>query len=272
MRRGGTLSSPGLHARQRLHVTLGSRGAEERHGHRTDPYYSPHLSLDGHQFAIKPRVVPPLPLDRPLRIAFCTEALGQGCAGESLFDLVSGLKRERHDPVVVSLNDGSMRGSYERADVEIRVLAAPPLQILRRLRDYEPWLAKLRAEIDFDAFDVVCADTASAFWAIDAAQRSGIPSIWIIRETVTSKRCFRDLPTEIAAIAVACFGFPYRVMFGSSSARKGWAELDRLDNLDLIEDGPDPSRSKAATLSTYAVILTDAAFSAVPPRELARHG
>jgi GT2 family glycosyltransferase len=236
----------------------------ERHGHRTDPYYSPHLSLDGHQFAIKPRVVPPLPLDRPLRIVFCTEALGEDGAGESLFDLVSGLKREGTiEPVVVSLKDGSMRGSYERDDIEDRVLAATPLQTLRKLRDYELWLAKVRAEIDFEVFDVVCADNASTFWAIDAAQRSGVPSIWIIRETVTPNRYFHDLPAEIAAIARGCFGFPYRVMFGSSSGRKGWAELDRLDNYDLIEDGPDPSK---ATLSTYAVILTDAAFSAVPPR------
>jgi GT2 family glycosyltransferase len=111
-------------------------------------------------------------------------------------------------------------------------------------------------------------DGRSAFWTIDAAQRSGIPSVWIIRETVASKRCFRELPAEIAAIAHACFGFPYRVIFESSSVRKGWAELNRLDNFDLIEDGPGPCK---ATQSTYAVILTNAAFSAVPPRALAEH-
>jgi GT2 family glycosyltransferase len=39
-----------------------------RHGHRADPYYSPHLGLDGQCFAVKPGVVPPLALKRKLRL------------------------------------------------------------------------------------------------------------------------------------------------------------------------------------------------------------
>jgi hypothetical protein len=45
---------------------------EERHGHRVDPYYSPQLGLDGQCFAIKPVVVPPLPLNRKLKALVIT--------------------------------------------------------------------------------------------------------------------------------------------------------------------------------------------------------
>jgi GT2 family glycosyltransferase len=40
----------------------------ERHGHHADPYYSPHLGLDGQCFAIKPCVVPPIALKRKIKL------------------------------------------------------------------------------------------------------------------------------------------------------------------------------------------------------------
>ena len=250
-----------------------------RHGHRVDPYYSPHLSLDGHQFAIKPTVVPPLHPQRQLKVLFCSEALSNNGAGDSLFDLVSSLKREGTiDAQVASLEDGFMRASYERDRVSVRVLApVRPLQALRELSDYEQWLAEVGAEAECNNFDVVCAHAASAFWSIDAAQRWGVPSIWMIRET-NSQAHFCDLPPEIAALARACFSYPYRVVFQSSGTRSRFADLDRLDNFDVVGDSPEITRLAAPScerlegrekmIAAYAALIGGAVFSAVPCRDV----
>jgi hypothetical protein len=251
----------------------------QRHGHRVDPYYSPHLSLDGHQFAIKPTVVPAFNPQRQLKVLFCNGALSNNGTGDSLFDLVSSLKRESAiDAQVASLKDGIMRVAYERDSISVRVLAPIRfLQALRELSEYEQWLAEVAAEAEYNNFDVVCAHETSAFWSIDAAQRRGIPSIWIIRET-DSQAYFCDLPPEIATLARGCFRYPYRVVFQSSSTRSRFADLDRLDNFDVVGDSLEITRLAAPNcerpegrrkmIAAYAALIRGAAFSSVPGRDV----
>ena len=235
-----------------------------RHGGRVDPYYSPHLSLDGQQFAIKPTVVPPLPLGRPIQVLFCTEELNE--AAETVFDLTSDLKREGTIAArVASLKDGEMHPAYERDGIAVTELrSSRALQNLRTLRDYEQWLADIAAEAGCNSFDVIHAEGAASFWAIDAARRCGVPSIWAIRDN-ESPKIFRDLSRQVAGVAIRCFQYPYRVIFDSETARKRWAHFDRLNNFDLTCEGPDLSGGgRERMISAYRKFIAGAAFSAVP--------
>ena len=72
----------------------------ELHGHRADAYYSPHLGLDGQCFAIKPSVVPPLPLSRKLKLLVVTPRRSEPPAEANALLEISSI-----DTTLAGLND-----------------------------------------------------------------------------------------------------------------------------------------------------------------------
>ena len=179
----------------------------ERHGQRFDPYYSPHLGLDGQCFAIKPSVVPPLTLKRKLKL------------------------------LVVKPTD-------DKLSTDINAL----------LDSIDAQFATSSDQVDANLFDVVCVAGVNAFAAIDMARRHGVPSVWLIGEEETRDQPYLDLNVEEAARAVACFNFPYRVLFASDRARRRFAYLAEVDNFDVIEMKP----------GAFERVVAAAAFSSVP--------
>ena len=179
----------------------------ERHGQRCDPYYSPHLGLDGQCFAIKPSVVPPLTLKRKLKL------------------------------LVVKPTD-------DKLSTDINAL----------LDSIDAQFATSSDQADVNLFDVVCVAGVNAFAAIDMARRHGVPSVWLIGEEETRDQPYLDLNAEEAARAVACFNFPYRVLFASDRARRRFAYLAEVDNFDVIEMKP----------GAFERVVAAAAFSSVP--------
>jgi GT2 family glycosyltransferase len=188
----------------------------ERHSHRADPYYSPHLGLDGQCFAIKPRVVPPLALKRRLKLLV--------------------VKPEGPD-ISIEIND--LLSSIDTGSIEAQFVASTD-------------------QVDVNGFDVVCAVGVEAFAAIDTAQRHSVPSVWLIGEEETRDRPYLDLNAREAARAMACFNFPYRVLFASERARRRFAPFDGIDNFDVID---------GRTVAKFGALLESAAFSAVPGLE-----
>jgi GT2 family glycosyltransferase len=211
---------------------------------RRDPYYSPHLTRDGNKYEIKPVVVPPATRTTPLRVLAITHNLNNEGAPLSALELLTGLRRRGViDPVVMSPRDGPLRDRYEAEGINVRVMSMPePSHRIGDERDYESNMQRLLTEVHVSDFDMVYANTAVAFWAIDAAHRAGVPSIWNIRESESWQNYYDYLPASVAARALSCFKYPYRVMFVAHATLKRWKPLDQRGNFDFVHNGLDVDR------------------------------
>src|SRR5262249_61795435 len=79
-------------------------------------------------------------------------------------------------------------------------------------------------------------------WAIGAARIAGIPPVWSIDESEPWQTSFDEVPTEVAASALACLRYPYRVVFSARSSAQIWSDLDTSGNFSLIRYAHDVSQ------------------------------
>jgi glycosyltransferase involved in cell wall biosynthesis len=216
-----------------------------RYAGMRDPYYSPHLSLEHERFAIQPRRHRP-GAARPVRALMCAFNLNWEGAPYSQLELTLGLKRAGCiDPVVYAPSDGPLREAYEQAGIEVRVFAHPLAGVFteaaydRALDAFGEFIASVGAEL-------VYGNTLQTFYAIDAAQRRGLPTLWNPRESEPWQSYFNFLPAPLAARALRCFEYPYRVIFVAEATRAVWAPLDSRGNFTVIHNGLDAARIRSA--------------------------
>lgn len=225
--------------------------ALRRHyGHLVDPYYNPHLGIDDNRYGIKPTVVPGARSKDPIRVLAITHNLNHEGAPNSAFELISGLgKRGRVNLTVCSPQDGPLRQKYADAGIDVTILDRPrPLENLKTSDEYDRRVSKFCEQINITNFDVLYANTATTFWAIDAARRHQVPAIWNIRESESWKSYFNFLPPEVGATALGCFSYPYRVVFVADSTRRRWSPIDQTGNFDTIHNGVDLSYLKPVSV------------------------
>jgi GT2 family glycosyltransferase len=206
-----------------------------------DPYYSPHLSLEHERFAIKPRRWRS-GAGAPVRTLMCAFNLNWEGAPYSQLELTLGLKRTGCvDPVVYAPKDGPLRAAYEAAGITVHVFDHPLAGVFdtaaqdRALDAFAAFIASLGVE-------VVYGNTLQTFYAIDAAHRLGLPSVWNPRESEPWQTYFNFLPPPLAARALECFAFPYRVVFVAEATRAVWAPLESRGNFTVIHNGLDIER------------------------------
>lgn len=241
----------GSYTRERtlaLHEVVALR---KRYELRGDPYYSLHLSQDTNRYDIKPKVVPSAPAHRRLRVLAVLDSLEHAGVSRSSFELLSDLKRsDVIDPVVVSRRSGGLERDYERSGISTVIMRdLVPLNAASSMRDYEGNIDAVRDRMNLRSFDVVFAESAMLFWAIDAAQMCGVPSVWSIPENQSWRTLFSRLATPIAERALECCGLAYRLVFRSEGSRRQWLGVDRLGNLDVIRAGLDVARFEEDTAS-----------------------
>ena len=94
--------------------------------------------------------------------------------------------------------------------------------------------------------EVVYGNTLQSFYAIDAARQAGLPSVWNPRESEPWRSYFSGFGGEIAARAITCFGYAYRVVFVSNVTRRLYAPLDTHHNFITIHNGLDRQRFNAS--------------------------
>jgi len=216
----------------------------ERCRGRLDPYYSPHLGRDGNRYEIKPTVVPPILRTKPLRVLVVTHNLNHEGAPNSALELVVGLRQKGViEPVVLSPQDGPLRAAYEARGIPVEVVPEARIaSALRNLQHYEDRIANLCNVAGIGSYDLVYCNTALTFWAVDAARRMNVPSVWNIRESEPWTSYYNNLPKEVARRALQCFAIPYRVLFVADSTRALWSPIDRTGNFDVIHNGLDLAR------------------------------
>ena len=216
-----------------------------RYEGRRDPYYNPNLSLDDELFRVRPRHVALGPR-RPLRALLVTHNLNHEGAPRILFEVAAFLKDEEGlDPVVLSPSEGPMRREFEGRGIEVRVVEGPlwrPDGSVALGLDPETYEEKLRAWMDLVRSlraDVVWANTLTSFYAVDAADRLGLPSIWTIHESEGWETYFGFLSPLVARRALECFRLPYRVVFVARATHERYADLNGRHNFEVIHNGID---------------------------------
>ncbi|HSE12692.1 MAG TPA: glycosyltransferase, partial [Rudaea sp.] len=211
---------------------------------KRDPYYSPHLSLDHERFAIKPRRFRP-DANRPVRALMCAFNLNWEGAPYSQLELTLGLRRGGYvDPVVYAPTDGPLRAAYEQAGITVRVFDHPLAGVFEEAA-YDRAIDRFSAFIREIGVDVVYGNTLQTFYAIDAAHRLGVPCLWNPRESEPWQTYFNFLPAPLAARALRCFAYPYRVIFVAEATRNVWAPLESRGNFTVVHNGLDLARLRA---------------------------
>jgi glycosyltransferase involved in cell wall biosynthesis len=215
-----------------------------KYANKRDPYYSPHLTLDHERFAIKPRRVRP-ETGRPVRALMCAFNLNWEGAPYSQLELTLGLRRGGHvEPVVYAPKDGPLRAAYEQAGITVHVFDHPLAGVFDEAA-YDRALDRFGTFIGKLGVDVVYGNTLQTFYAIDAAHRLGVPCLWNPRESEPWQTYFNFLPAPLAARALRCFEYPYRVIFVAEATRSVWAPLESRGNFAVVHNGLDLTRLQA---------------------------
>lgn len=203
---------------------------------RRDPYYSPHLSLEDESFQISPRRLVETPV-KPVRALMCAFNLNLEGAPFSQFEMTLGLRDAGFvEPQVYSPVDGPLREAYEQAGIKVHV-AEHPLSGVFDEPAYDQAVDKFAEFIRATHIDVVYGNTLQTFYAIDAASRLGMPSLWNPRESEPWQTYFSFLPNGLARRALQCFAKPYRVIFVANATREAWSPLESHANFAVIHNG-----------------------------------
>jgi glycosyltransferase involved in cell wall biosynthesis len=217
-----------------------------RHGGRRERYYNPNLSLADERFAIQPRRAFTAAPPGPVRALMCAFNLNWEGAPYSQFEMTAELKRRRIlDPIVYAPDDGPLRAAYEREGIAVHV-ARHPLAGVWTGPDYDAAIDAFGRWIRALGVAVVYGNTLQTFYAIDAAHRIGVPSVWNPRESEPWREYFRQYPDPVALRALGCYAYPYRVVFVAHATAQGAGELDTRHNFTVIHNGLDRRRLLAA--------------------------
>ena len=213
-----------------------------------DSWYNKNLSLEDERFEIRPwRYVPEQAKKRPIRLLMISHNLNHEGAPNSMLEMVRGLaERAVISPIVISPEDGPLRKSYEEAGIEVLIIDHP----LRDAFGGNVYANNRRVLADMwrsAGAELVYANTAQAFWAIDAAREAGLPAVWNIRESEPWQDYFSNLPMHIRRRAYEAFSYPYRVIFVAQSTLDGWRPLNTRHNFTVIHNGLDLRKIKRKT-------------------------
>ena len=211
----------------------------EMHRDRVDRYFSPHFDPEIETFQLKPTVVPIGSPLRPIPMLAVTHNLNWEGAPRIEFELVrrlqaAGVVRAE----VFSLDEGPLRRAFEQEGIPIRV--GPELaRIDSGMERYREGVAVLAEWIRERGFEVVHANTLRTFWAVEAARAAGVPSVWSVHESEPWQTNFDHLATDLAAAALSCLAYPYRVVFSARSSIRVWSDLNTSGNFELIRFAHD---------------------------------
>ena len=218
----------------------------QKYADKIDPYYSHHLSLDNEWFHVKPRrfniQTPPVKI-KP-RVLMCSNALEYTGAPLHQYEIAVQLAaQDKIEPVIFCVNDGPLREAYEEKGIPVIVQDHPLINIYQR-EQYDLALTDFAEQLQLNCYDVVYANTLENFFMVDCAQKMGVPSIWNVHESEAWQTYFNGFGAEIAARALECFRYPYRVIFVADATRNVYLPLNSHHNFTVIHNGMDVERFK----------------------------
>ena len=220
---------------------------KRKYADKVDPWYSPHLSLNNEQFEIQPRKVLMASV-KPIKALMFTHNLNWEGAPSSQYELTVKLKETGViQPIIYSPQDGPLRKDYEEKGIPV-YLKVHPLQGVKTDELYQQAISGLAEFIQGLGIELIYGNTLQTFYAIAAAEYLGIPSIWNVRESEPWQTYFNNFGVEIAARALECFKFPYRIVFVADATRDRYLPLNSHHNFTVIHNGLNLQRLDLARL------------------------
>ena len=236
---------------------------------RNDSFYSPHLSLENEYFHIQPRrvfmneegrrkkeegrggneeegsgllVAAAGNLIHRVRVLMCSNSLDFTGAPLHQYEIAVKLAAEGViEPIVLCATDGPLRQAYEQQGIEV-IVRDNPLEHIYQRDAYDEAIRSFSKEIESLKVDAIYANTLENFFVVDAARQIGIPAVWNVHESEPWQTYFNRFGSEIAARALECFRFPYKVIFVADATRDRYLPLNSHHNFRVIHNGLDLSK------------------------------
>ena len=236
---------------------------------KNDSFYSPHLSLEDEYFHIQPRrvfmkeegrrkkeegrggneeegsgllVAAAGNLIHRVRVLMCSNSLDFTGAPLHQYEIAVKLAAEGViEPIVLCATDGPLRQAYEEQGIEV-IVRDNPLEHIYQRDAYDEAIRSFSKEIESLKVDAIYANTLENFFVVDAARQIGIPAVWNIHESEPWQTYFNRFGSEIAARALECFRFPYKVIFVADATRDRYLPLNSHHNFRVIHNGLDLSK------------------------------
>ncbi|MEG5034786.1 glycosyltransferase [Microcoleus sp. AT3-D2] len=260
---------------------------------KNDSFYSPHLSLEDEYFHIQPRRVymkeegsaTDLVTDarekeelnfgdcgslislnnfgNPIRVLMCSNSLDFTGAPLHQYEIAVKLATEGViKPIVLCVTEGPLRQAYEQQGIEV-IVRDNPLEHIYQRDAYDEAIRSFSTEIANLKVDVIYANTLENFFVVDAARQIGIPTVWNVHESEPWQTYFNRFGSEIAARALECFRFPYKVIFVADATRDRYLPLNSHQNFTVIHNGLDLSKMENSDNSELARKTLDVAAEEV---------
>ena len=245
---------------------------------KTDSFYSPHLSLEDEYFHIQPRrvfmkeegsaadfvtdvtdvtdvsekeelkfgefgsLISAQNLIHPIKVLMCSNSLDFTGAPLHQYEIAVKLAAEGVIlPIVLCTTDGPLRQAYEQQGIEV-IVRDNPLEHIYQRDAYDEAIRSFSKEIESLKVDAIYANTLENFFVVDAAREIGVPAVWNVHESEPWQTYFNRFGSEIAARALECFRFPYKVIFVADATRERYLPLNSHHNFTVIHNGLDLSK------------------------------
>ncbi|MEG5173897.1 glycosyltransferase [Microcoleus sp. B3-D7] len=256
---------------------------------KNDSFYSPHLSLEDEYFHIQPRrvfmkeegsatdfvtdvtdvtdvtekeklkfndfgllVAEAGNLIHRVRVLMCSNSLDFTGAPLHQYEIAVKLAAEGViKPIVLCVTDGPLRQAYEQQGIEV-IVRDNPLEHIYQRDAYDEAIRSFSKEIRSLKVDAIYANTLENFFVVDAARQIGTPTVWNVHESEPWQTYFNRFGSEIAARALECFRFPYKVIFVADATRDRYLPLNSHHNFTVIHNGLDLSKLENSDHSELA--------------------
>ena len=252
---------------------------------KNDSFYSPHLSLEDEYFHIQPRrvfmkeegsktsnvrdvtdvkkkeeikcgnfgyLISLNNFVNPIRVLMCSNSLDFTGAPLHQYEIAVKLAAEGAiEPIVLCVTDGPLRQAYEQQGIEV-IVRDNPLEHIYQRDAYDEAIRSFSTAIASLKVDAIYANTLENFFVVDAAHQMGIPVVWNVHESEPWQTYFNRFGSEIAARALECFRFPYKVIFVADATRDRYLPLNSHHNFTVIHNGLDLSKLENSQNSELA--------------------
>ena len=191
-------------------------------------------------------------LVNPIKVLMCSNSLDFTGAPLHQYEIAVKLAAEGViEPIVLCTTEGPLRQAYEQQGIEV-IVRDNPLEHIYQRDAYNEAVRSFSKEIESLKVDAIYANTLENFFVVDAAREIGIPAVWNVHESEPWQTYFNRFGSEIAARALECFRFPYKVIFVADATRDRYLPLNSHHNFTVIHNGLDLSKLENSENSELA--------------------
>lgn len=196
-----------------------------------DGFYNPNLSLANEWFQIDTSnhmYLPDFKLKKR-RIAGISHNLNLEGAPLQLFDIFNGLNKKYSDFEfeIWSPLDGPLKNIIEDSGIKVRIVnISSGRNLPTEINIDEEYQRKYINLLKENNIHGVIANTLESFYAVNYASEAGIPSIWLIHESVDYERYFDYISHAMQEKFIHAFGKAYKLLFVADATKELYRRVD----------------------------------------------